>query len=97
MDVGRDPTTGKRKQVTESGFRTRRDAEQWNREQLGRPDRGEFVTPSKVTYGAFLAEWLPAIRYTIRPSTWESSERLCRRHLIPRLAHVPLQQLYPST
>lgn len=96
VDVGRDPTTGRRKQVTKGGFRTRRDAEQWNREQLGRLDRGEFVTPSRVTYGAFLADWLPAIRDTVRPSTWESYERLCRRHLVPRLGHLPLQQFGPE-
>jgi hypothetical protein len=39
---------------------------------------------------------LPAIRNTVRASTWESYERNIRRHLVPRLGHLPLQQLGPE-
>jgi Arm DNA-binding domain len=62
VDAGRDPSTGRRKQLTKGGFRTRREAETWNREQLGRLDRGDYVKPSRLTFGEHLATWLPAIR-----------------------------------
>jgi integrase len=96
FDTGRDSVTNKRKQVTKGGFRTRREAETWLRDQLGRLDRGEYVKPSRATYGEFLAAWLPAIRSTVRASTWESYERNIRRHLVPRLGHLPLQRLGPE-
>jgi integrase len=96
VDVGRDPTTGKRKQLTKGGFPTKREAQTWLTEQAGRLDRGDYVKPSRLTYGAFLAEWLPGIRRTVRASTWESYERNIRRHLVPRLGHLPLQQLGPE-
>jgi Phage integrase, N-terminal SAM-like domain/Phage integrase family len=58
--------------------------------------RGDYVKPSRASYGEFLAAWLPAIRSTVRPSTWESYERNIRRHLVPRLGHLPLQRLGPE-
>jgi integrase len=96
VDVGRDPSSGKRKQQTKAGFRTQKEAQAWLTEQLGRLDRGEYVKPTRQTYGEFLAAWLPAIRSTVRPSTWESYERNIRRHLVPRLGHLPLQHLGPE-
>lgn len=95
IDVGQDPVTKKRKQVARS-FRTRKDAERWTAETRVKLDRGEYIEPSRVTYGAFLADWLPGIRNTIRQSTYESYERNIRRHLVPRLGHHLLQQFGPE-
>ena len=96
VDTGRDPATAKRKQLSKGGFPSRKDASRWLTEQLGRLDRGEYVKPTRLSYGEFLATWLPAIRYTVRPSTWESYERNIRRHISPRLGHLPLQGLGPE-
>lgn len=96
IDVGQDPVTKKRKQVAKGGFKREKEAERWAREQLSRLDRGEYIEPSRVTYGAFLADWLPGIRNTIRQSTYESYERNIRRHLVPRLGHHLLQRLGPE-
>jgi integrase len=94
VDVGQ--VQGKRKQLTKGGFRTRRAAQVWLTEQTGRLDRGEYIAPAKVTYGEFLATWLPGIRGTVRPSTYESYERMIRVHALPRLGGVPLQRLGPE-
>jgi hypothetical protein len=96
FDTGRDPVTNKRKQLSKGGFSTRKDAQHWLTDQLGRLDRGDYVKPSRLSYGEFLATWLPAIRSTVRASTWESYERNIRRHLVPRLGHLALQQLGPE-
>jgi integrase len=95
FDLGKDPVTSKRKQQTKGGFPTRREASKWLTEQQGRLDKGEFIKPSKLTYGAYLLEhWLPAVRSSKRrPSTVESYERITRRHVVPKLGHIPLQQL----
>jgi Phage integrase, N-terminal SAM-like domain/Arm DNA-binding domain len=96
IDVGQDPVTKKRKQVAKGGFKREKEAERWAREQLSRLDRGEYIEPSRQTYGDFLVTWLPGIRNTIRASTFESYERNIRRHLVPRIGHVPLQRLGPE-
>lgn len=96
VDVGRDPVTRKRRQTSRGGFKTRKDAARWLTQTLGQVDQGGYVTPTRELTGTYLLEWLAAIRSSLRPSTWESYERLCRRHLIPRIGHVYLHQLGPG-
>ncbi len=53
--------------------------------------RGEYVTPDKLTLAAFLEdEWLPAIRATVRPSTFISYDLNVRR-VVERIGSTPLQ------
>jgi integrase len=95
VDVGRDPTTRKRRQVSRGGFKTK-EAARWLTQTLGQVDQGAFVAPTRELTGEYLLEWLAGIRSSKRPSTWESYERLVRRHLIPRIGHVYLHQLGPG-
>jgi integrase len=94
VDVGQ--VQGKRKQLTKGGFTTKREAQAWRDEQAVRLAKGEYVAPSRLTYGAFLDTWLAGIRNTIRPATFESYERMLRIHVVPRLGHIPLQGLGPE-
>jgi integrase len=93
VDVGRDPTTGKRRQTSKGGFKTRREAARWLTSTLGRLDQGSYVTVARQTVGEHLLEWLPAVRGGLRPATYESYERNIRQHLIPEVGHVWLDQL----
>jgi integrase len=93
VDVGRDPTTRKRRQISKGGFKTRREANRWLTHTLGQLDQGSYVTPTRQTVGEHLLEWLPAIRSSLRPATYESYERNVRQHLIPTVGHVWLDQL----
>jgi integrase len=96
VDIGRDPTTRKRRQTSRGGFKTRKDAARWLTQTLGQVDQGGYVTPTRELVGEYLVEWLAAVRSSLRPSTWKSYERLVRRHLIPRIGHVYLHQLGPG-
>jgi integrase len=96
VDVGRDPTTRRRRQLSKGGFKTRRDANRWLTHTLGQLDQGSYVTPTRQTVGEHLLAWLPAIRASVRPATYESYERNVRLHLIPTVGHVWLDQLTPD-
>ena len=73
VDAGVDEK-GRRKQQWRGGFSTRRDAERELARVLRSLQTGDYVSPSKVTLGEYLDnEWLPAVRGTIRPSTYRSS------------------------
>jgi integrase len=96
VDVGRDPTTNRRRQTSRGGFKTRRDATRWLTDVQARIDQGSWVTPTKETTGAYLLGWLEAIRSSKKPSTYESYQRIVRGHLLPRLGHVYLHQLSPG-
>lgn len=96
VDVGRD-ANGRRRQKWHSGFRTKREASEALTEILGQLATSQYVVPSKLTVGHFLEdEWLPAIRASVRPLTFESYAGNVQNHVVPRLGSVPVQKLTPS-
>jgi integrase len=89
---------GKRRQKWHTpSHRTKKEAQRAEREILSQRDAGSYVEPTRQTLGAYLTgEWLPAIRATVRPSTWTSYETLVRLHVAPHLGPVPLRQVTPA-
>jgi Arm DNA-binding domain len=60
VDVGVDPVTGKRKQQTKGGFKTKRECQAALNDALAALRAGTLVKPSKRTLESFLVgEWLP--------------------------------------
>jgi integrase len=95
VDVGRNER-GKRVQKWHSGFGRRKDAERALTEILGRLESGAYVEPSKLTVRGFLEdEWLPAVRASLRPLTFESYELNIVR-VVDSIGSVRLQQLTPA-
>jgi len=93
IDVGHD-SSGRRRQKSKGGFRTKRDAQAALNEGLNALQRGMYVETSKLTVGKFLRDsWLPAIRSSVRPTTYSSYTMHVRRYLVPALGHIPLQRL----
>ena len=65
-----DPGDGKRRQVSRSGFRTRREAEAGFAVYRDEVRRGGHVDTSKVRVQEYLVdEWLPAIKASVKEST----------------------------
>ncbi len=93
VDVG---TTGRRRQRWHSGFDTKRAATAALTEILGRLQKGDYVEPSKVSFGAFLAEYLDAARATLRPGTWEGYRMNVAVYIVPAIGTIPLQAVTPS-
>jgi len=88
---------GKRRQITQGPFSTKRDAENWLRSQLERKRSGATVLPSRVTVGDFLTTaWLPVVKNRLAPKTYLEYEGMVRRRLVPHLGHVRLQELRPD-
>jgi integrase len=93
-----DPATGKRRQCSKGGFRTKKECQAALTEALAALRTGTFVEPSKRTVASYLAdEWLPAMQPPrLRPSTWLSYQRNLERHVIPALGDIELQRLTPA-
>ena len=81
LDLGRDPETGKRRQKWHSGYRTKREAEVALADLVGSVNRGTYVAPSKQSFAEFAADWLEAIKPTLRDSTHYSYTRNLRLFL----------------
>jgi Phage integrase, N-terminal SAM-like domain/Arm DNA-binding domain len=93
-----DPVTGKRRQYSKGGFRTKKECQHALNDALAALRTGTFVEPSQRTVAGFLVgEWLPAMRPPrVRPSTWLSYQRNIERHIVPALGHLSLQRLTPA-
>jgi integrase len=92
-DEGPDPITGKRRQRSRSGFRTKRGADEALNEALSALRSGSYVAPHRQTVAEFLDEWLETRRSQLRPSTWATYRRYCHTHLVPRIGSVRLADL----
>jgi len=97
MNMGLDPTTGKRKQQWVSVKGTKKDAEKRLSEMLHQIDTGSFMAPGKITVADFLDRWLKDYaKPNLAPRTAEGYESIVRQHLVPKLGSIPLTQLKPE-
>jgi integrase len=94
VDVGRDPATGRRRQQTKSGFRTKRAAEDAMSELIGSVNDGTYVAPDPQTVGEWIERWLVTVAPKIRPSTLRDYRNGLGR-VSERLGRVRLQALRP--
>jgi integrase len=85
--------TGKRRQRSKGGFRTKREAQAALSEALAAYRAGTLVEASRLTHGVFLDEWLPTMAGNLEPNTHEVYGHYARAYIKPRLGHVRLQQL----
>jgi integrase len=76
-----------------SGFGTKAEAlGDMHRAQTEKAD-GNYVEPSKLTLGRYLAMWVRGGCGGVRPATLRGYEAIVRVHIVPRLGSIPLQQL----
>ena len=93
VDVGRD-ANGKRKQKWHSGFKRRKEADDALAKILGQVGTGTYVESSKLTVQGFLQdEWLPAMKPSLRASTFESYAMIVEQRIVPAVGSERLQQL----
>jgi integrase len=98
LDVGPDPATGKRRQRTKGGFRTKRECQVALNEAIAAVQGGTFVEPSKRTVRSFLLEeWLPAVQVAnLRPRDLGELPHSRPGAHRPCLGTVELQRLSPA-
>ena len=86
-----------RRQEFHSGFATKKEAETELAKVAGAIASGTHIETSRLLVDDFLTEhWLPAIRPTIRPTTFLSYEGHIGNYLSPTFGRLPLQQLSPA-
>ena len=96
IELGRDPSTGRRSRRTARGFDSKKEAEAALRRELTELESGAHVDRSAVTVAEFLmGEWLPARSQQIRPNTLEAYRSAIERHIVPHIGAIRLQQLSP--
>ena len=86
--------TEERRRAIKGGYASRKACQAALDKVLVAVEARTFVAPTRITVKAFLlAEWLPAIKGTLRPTTNASYAMLAKEHIIPRLGGLQLQRL----
>ena len=86
VDLGRDPTTGKRKQHSESVKGTRTQAERRLTELIHGLYQGIPLATSKLTVSEYLETWLrDVVSVRNAPRTVASYGVIVRKHVIPAI------------
>jgi len=95
VDLGPDPLTGKRRQLTKSGFATKREAEAACAEAIENARRNQLVRATNKTVGEFLEEWLMSRRLDLKPSAWQSYRDYLDSYVLPVVGDSRLRELDP--
>ena len=97
LDMGRDPTTGKRRQQWVSVKGTKADAQRKLTELLHQVDTGLSIPKGKLTVRDWLAQWLVQ---DIKPykaiKTHDRYTGVVQKHLNPHIGHIRLAALAPT-
>ncbi|MCA0754932.1 site-specific integrase [Paenibacillus sp. N4] len=80
------------KRVTRRGFRTRTEAKKERDALSADLNRGQYIDPTKVTYGEYFADWL-AGRDNIEASTREMYQSYFNKHISKHLGSIQLSKL----
>jgi integrase len=95
IDLGRDPSTGKRKQKWLSGFRTKKEAENASAEYIQKINSGQMVETSNITLEDYLRKWIETYKNNLAPRTYINYKQQMELHLIPHLGKIQLSKLKP--
>ncbi len=96
VDFGRDPRTGKRRQLWRSVQGTKRDAEALLAELLYQQQQGIESLPGRLTVAEYLGRWLESYAaQNTAPTTRNRYEQLIRLYIVPVIGHLALAKLRP--
>ena len=94
VDVGIDPTTGKRKQRTKGGFGTKQEAEVALTAIINDIQQGTYQEEQKILFKDFSKEWLHIYEEenNVKPGTIRIRQHEINK-LLPYLAHLKLKDV----
>lgn len=97
VDTGRHPVTGRRRQRSQGGFATKREAESALREFIHQMEAGNNPCPERIGLAEYLGRWLEYQRARgIRPRTLDGYKGYIRREIQPLIGGVELARLHPG-
>jgi len=92
-----DPSTGRRRQHSKGGFRTKRAAQEHLNDVLGKVQTGAWAPDKKITVGELLTEWMAAkTSQGLRATTLSQYRNVIDSWLVPHVGAVQLAKVSPS-
>lgn len=83
--------TGERKQTQKRGFKTKRDALAWEREQLVKKKKS-----LDMTFESFYASYAEDMCSRLKENTWRTKENIIRNRILPYFANRKMNEIQPQ-
>lgn len=85
--------TGERKQSQKRGFKTKREALAWEREQLNKT-----TADLDMTFASFVEQYTADMKTRIKENTWATKDHIIRTKLLPyfgklKMCNITAQQI----
>jgi integrase len=93
VDIGRDPITGKRRQKTVSGFKTKKEAQAACAELIAKIEKEGYIEPKRLTLAEFMDNVIKGeIEPNYRPSTVSNYHKTLKL-IQETIGHIELSKL----
>lgn len=92
VSLGIDPLTQKQKQITKSGFPTKKEAASAARKVELEIENGEFIKETKTTFESFAQEWIKVYAQNAKVSSVRARNKEMK-HFISVWGHLPLKKI----
>lgn len=93
VDIGRDPATGKRKQKTRSGFKTKKEAQAACAELIAKLDKGHYIEGENQFVREYMPLWLEHMKNKLKDTTFVNYKRAVFKWIIPHIGGLKLTDL----
>lgn len=94
VDIGKDPRTGKRKQKTVSGFRTKKEAQAALAELVNDVEKGNYTETVKKKFKEFTLDYIVnTYQYRVKKTSYETAYNVILTHIIPWFGDVDLNDI----
>ncbi|KOS24384.1 integrase [Bacillus anthracis] len=94
IDVGKDPITGKRKQITACGFKTKKAAQEEVARVTNDLANGDYEN-SDIRFSQLVEIWTQEKESSCRPSTLYQYKRILRSRVMPEFGEKRLSDIKP--
>lgn len=93
----KDTATGVSKPRWVGGYATEQEAKAARDEARVKARRGEYIDHNPITVTAYLDDWIDSHAMEIKPRTLHDYRSCIRLYVTPRIGHLPIQAVRPST
>ncbi len=94
VDIGKDPRTGKRKQKSKSGFKTKKQAQAALAELVNNVEKGAHIEPSKTKFKDFAIDYLNKnYKNRVKASTFDRVNSIILKQIIPWFGNIELKNI----
>ena len=83
--------TGQRKQSQKRGFKTKREAQAWEREQMSKA-----TADLDMTFESFIKLYTQDMQSRIKENTWHTKENIINTKLLPYFKKRKISQITPK-